>query len=276
MAEREFPTPTEEVDEQVEALRERGYVVLEDVLDRTEVAVLKEALAPYLQGKRHGRNDFEGFHTERTYALLAKSAEFVRIVDHSRISPIVDQLLEPTYLLWAALAINLHPGETRQRLHRDNLGGPGSVEDFVYGVSTMWALDDFTEDNGATLMIPGSHRWPADRSLVDEEDNAVRMTMRAGSVLVWSGAMVHAGGTNRSAANRLGITVQFCQPWLRPLESFLLSVPPEKARHLPERIQELLGYSLREPGIMGYVDGMHPKRVLNPDYQGRKAHGIPS
>ena len=128
MAEREFPTPTEEVEEQVEALRERGYVILENVLDRTEVAVLKEALAPYLQGKRHGRNDFEGFHTERTYALLAKSAEFVRIVDHPRISPIVDQLLEPTYLLWAALAINLHPGETRQRLHRDNLGGPGAIE----------------------------------------------------------------------------------------------------------------------------------------------------
>jgi ectoine hydroxylase-related dioxygenase (phytanoyl-CoA dioxygenase family) len=272
------PVPESEIGvaKQIEALDLHGYVVIEDVLNGPEMAVLREALAPYLTGRLGGRNDFEGFHTERVYALLAKSAEFARIVDHPAVAPILMRLLEPNYLLWAALAINLHPGETKQRLHRDNLGGPGGSPDFVYGVSTMWALDDFTSENGATLMVPGSHRWPDNKQFDGAEDQAMAMTMRAGSVLVWSGGMVHAGGANGSDANRLGITVQFCQPWLRPLESFLLSVPPERARQLPERIQELLGYSLREPGIMGYVDGMHPMRVLNPDYQGRKARGVPS
>jgi len=264
------------IDEQAQALADNGFVVIENVLSDVELTQLRELLGPYLRGELLGRNDFEGFQTERVYALLAKSASFAEIIDHPRVTPIVERFLEPSYLLWASLAINLLPGESCQRLHRDNLGGPGASSEIVHGISTMWAIDEFTTDNGATLLVPGSHRWPGDEVLTAREDEAVPMTMAPGSVLVWQGATAHAGGANHTAASRLGITIQYCQPWLRPLESFLLSVPPDQVRELPERIQEMLGYSLREPGIMGYVDGMHPKRLLNSDYAGRRARGVPS
>ena len=90
------------------------------------------------------------------------------------------------------------------------------------------------------------------------------------------GSLYHRGGANLSGAPRLAITPQYCQPWLRQLENMPLAVPPEKAAALSERTQELLGYSIREPGFMGYVDGVHPKRLFNDSYEGRKARGVPS
>ena len=264
-------------DRETQVFLDQGYVIVENVLDGDGIDVIRAALDPYLQGHHPGRNDFEGYRTERVYALLAKSPDFSLIINHPRISPIVGRLLDPSYLLWAALAIKLHPGETMQRLHTDNIGSKSAGRDLIHGVSTMWALDDFTFDNGATRLLPGSQRWPRDRSL-DERDreSLCAAEMSAGSVLIWSSEIYHAGGANTSEASRLGVTVQYCQPWLRQLESFLLAVPPDKARHLPERIQELLGYSIFEPGLMGYADGMHPKRFLDPDFEGRKDQGKPS
>ncbi|MDA1077042.1 MAG: phytanoyl-CoA dioxygenase family protein [Proteobacteria bacterium] len=254
-----------------------GYVIVKDVLSSDQIELIRRALHPYLQGEHFGRNDFEGFATERVYALLAKSVEFSLIIDHPRISPIIDRLVNPSYLLWAALAINLHPGETMQNLHRDNIGQRPPGEGLINGVSTMWAIDDFTSANGATRLLPRSQTWEQGR-MASERDRAdlIAAQMPAGSVLIWSSEILHAGGANTSDRSRLGITVQYCQPWLRQLESFLLVLPPEIARTLPERVQELVGYSIFEPGIMGYADGMHPKRFLRDDYQGRKAQGKPS
>jgi ectoine hydroxylase-related dioxygenase (phytanoyl-CoA dioxygenase family) len=93
--------------------------------------------------------------------------------------------------------------------------------------------------------------------------------MDAGSVLILHGSLLHRGGANQTDMNRLAITPQYCQPWLRQLENMVLSVPPNIATNLSDRVQELLGYSIRDPGFMGYVDGMHPKRLLNNGYKGR-------
>ena len=182
-------------------------------------------------------------------------------------------MLERDYLLSAILAVNVHPGETPQPFHQDNNGGDFAVSDVNHGISVIWNLDEFTEENGATEVIPGSHRF------VDEvpcEDNAIKVTMPPGSALVFSGSLVHRGGANHSDKVRLAITPQYCQPWLRQLENMVLSVPPEKAALLSPKVQALLGYSVRAPGFMGYVDGIHPKRLIDPHYQGRKARGTPS
>lgn len=259
----------------VERVRERGYSIVPDLLDAATVASIRDALDPWLQGRHMGRNDFEGFRTERVYALLAKDERLAQIVEHPDILAIVDDLLMPNYLLSANLAINVHPGETPQSFHCDNAGGPNADRTRIHGVSTIWAFDDFTEENGATEVIPGSHRWPDERPREDDA-RAVKVTMNAGSVVVFHGSLFHRGGANESAASRLAITPQYCQSWLRQIENMCLAVPPEIAARYSAKVQEMLGYSVREPGFMGYVDGLHPKRLLDNEYRGRKARGMSS
>lgn len=258
-----------------EQVREEGYAVIPDALSEEDLTNIKTALTPWLRGKLFGRNDFEGYSTERVYALLAKSPAFAAIIDNPVTTPILDQLLNPSYLLSACLAIDLHPGETQQSFHRDNAGGPGADPGKVHGISTVWAFDDFTEENGATEIIPGSHLWTTETPMPDDP-RRIKVTMPKGSVVIYWGSLYHRGGANRSKANRLAITPQYCQPWLRQLENMVLAVPPEIAAQYSDRIQGLLGYSIREPGFMGYVDGMHPKRLVDQSYRGRKARGVAS
>jgi len=141
----------------------------------------------------------------------------------------------------------------------------------MWGFSTMWMLDDFTESNGATEVIPGSHRWGPERRPEDHE--AVKVKAKAGSVLIFAGNLLHRGGANRGKSTRLAITIQYCQPWLRTIENMPLAVPPELAARYSARVQGLLGYSVVAPGFAGYVDGMHPKRLIDRAYKGRIARG---
>ncbi len=124
----------------------------------------------------------------------------------------------------------------------------------------MWALDDFTVENGATLVVPGSHRWPPDRRAVEGE--AVAATMPAGSVLFYAGSLLHAGGANRTTAPRLGVILEYCAGWLRPQENHVLGVPKTIVRELPDRLRELLGYGIHG-SLLGYVDGRHPAKFLS-------------
>jgi ectoine hydroxylase-related dioxygenase (phytanoyl-CoA dioxygenase family) len=257
------------------AIRRDGYVVLERVLSPAEVAAQRAALAPWLQGEHMGRNDFEGFCSERVYALLAKDPALALLVEHPRLLAIVDRLLAPHYLLSAFLAIQVHPGETPQGWHFDDGGCRVPRPRPMHGVSAIWALDDFTVENGATQLIPRSHLWSDDAPPPKSED-AVSICMPAGSVVVFAGTLVHRGGASSGGGTRLGVTPQYCQPWLRQLENMALAVRPEHARHLSPRVQELLGYSIAEPSFMGYVDGLHPKRLIDPGYAQKKKRGSPA
>ncbi len=257
--------------EAVATIRDQGYVILENLLSQTQVDRIRGELTPYLKKQHMGRNDFEGFRSERVYALLAKAPAVAEIVEHPSVLPIIDALLPRNYLLSSALAINLHPGETAQSFHIDDApgGGPEVPKPRPpFGISTIWAFDDFTDRNGATEVVPGSHRWSAGRTALEEE--AIKVLMPAGSVVVFAGNLTHRGGANRSDATRLAITPQYCSPWMRQLENMTLAVPPDVAGGYSDRIQALLGYSVNDPGFMGHVDGLHPKRLIRPDYLGRK------
>ena len=255
-------------------IRERGYAVIEDALGPAEVELVREELAPWLQGEFLGRNNFEGYQSERVYALLAKAPSIAMTVEHPRILPLVDAFLQPGYLLSAALAIKLHPEETEQPFHIDDGGDTPLLRRprEMVGVSTIWALDDFTEENGATEIISGSHLWGEDEQPC--ADKAVTVTMPAGAVLVFAGNLFHRGGANRSQGARLALTVQYCMPWLRQIENMSLAVPAAAAKQYSKRVQEMLGYGIVSPGFMGYVDGKHPARLLGDDYVGRKRQGV--
>jgi len=168
-------------------------------------------------------------------------------------------------------SIRLHPGETPQAWHTDDAFYLVPRPRGLLGISAIWAIEAFTAHNGATEVIPGSHLWggehPDDRPL--DLRRATQAIMPAGSVILFHAALWHRGGGNASAGTRLAISPQYCQPWLRPQESQLLIVPPERARDCSPRMQSMLGYSIHPP-FLGQVNGMHPLRLVDPDYRAHK------
>ena len=261
--------------QQLDLLLTQGYIVLRRLIDEALITKIKNQLSPYLQQKLMGRNDFEGFNSERVYALLAKAPALAAIIEHPQVIELLNDLLPVNYLLSANLAINSHPGETVQNWHRDDAaGGMIPLPRPHLGISTIWTLDDFTADNGATQILPGSHQWQDNHPIRDTD--CVKITMPAGSVLIFLGNMLHRGGANNSTGTRLAVTPQYCMPWLRQIENMVLAVPPETAAQYSPRIQAMLGYSVTDPGFMGYVNGVHPKRLINSHYQGRRARGMKS
>jgi ectoine hydroxylase-related dioxygenase (phytanoyl-CoA dioxygenase family) len=242
-----------------------GYEIIEDAVDLDALTRIRTELAPYLQGHRMGRNDFEGYRTERVYSLLAKAPSIAALIEHPKVLERVAGFLHPSFLLSAALVVNLHPGETPQEFHQDDALGAPPPPRPAQGVSTIWAVDAFTADNGATEVIPGSHRWdhapaPNDRDAL--ESRSQKLLLRPGSVAIFPGSLYHRSGANRSQSTRLGLTIQYCQPWLRQLENMMLATPPELARRYSARIQELVGYSLIAGTFVGYVDGRHPRKLI--------------
>lgn len=240
------------------ALDEWGYAIVERLMAKNEVEAKRGALAALLDGTPTGRNGFEGFKTRRVYALFAKTRAFDDAALHPLLVGVLDVVLGH-HQFSAPVAIEIGPGETAQGLHRDEDVYPLPRPHPPVVLNTMWALCDFTEANGATCLVPGSHRWDPERR--PGYDEAVSAAMPAGSVLFYVGALWHAGGANRTDQPRLGVVLEFVASWLRPQETHLVAVPANLARQLPERLQELLGYNVYPP-FLGYVDGRHPRRAL--------------
>ena len=241
------------------------------------VADIRAALAPHLARDLTAATISRATKTNRVYALLAKSPVFAELAIHPLALAFAEAELGESCLLSALLAINLHPGETVQPWHFDDGGAKVPRPRPALGISTFWAIDDTTEQNGATEIIPGSHLWDEQRiegavnrrslhqalPIVDdgERPDAVKLTMPSGSLAITKGTLWHRGGANRSDRPRLIITPQYCVGWVRQLENMALAVPAEMADKLPERARELIGYSIHPP-FMGYVDGVHPRRLL--------------
>ncbi|MFD6220760.1 phytanoyl-CoA dioxygenase family protein [Nocardia asteroides] len=249
------------VEADLAAVRRDGFVILPDLLTADELAGIRESVTPLLN--RHGRNNFEGHTTQRVYSVLNKTASCDRIADHPRVLALLDRMFQPNYLLSMLQVINILPGEQAQMLHTDDGFYPLPRPRAALGAATIWAIDDFTADNGATDIIPGSHHW-GDRLPADETREPV--VMRAGSCVFFPGTLWHGGGANRTDLPRLAVTAQYCEPWLRPQEAFTLSITRDTARRVSEDIRRMLGYSIHPPFI-GQVDGMHPKRLLEPGAQ---------
>jgi ectoine hydroxylase-related dioxygenase (phytanoyl-CoA dioxygenase family) len=240
-------------------LERDGFAVIPDVLTRAEIDAVRDALAPEFSKGFRGRNPFEGHQTQRVYCLVAKSRAFDRLILDPKVLDLAEEVLGANFLLTATLAIKLEPGESAQDFHWDDIFYKVPRPRPAISLSTLWAIDDFTEDNGATLVYPGSHRWGdgAPEALPD----VAATTMTAGSVLVYYGTLVHAGGANRSDGERLGISLQYAAAWARQQENFMMAIGVEGARALPPRLQELIGYSIHPP-FMGMIDGRHPKKLL--------------
>ena len=249
------------VDAIVGALDDVGAVCVERYLSAERVAAIRAELAPVLAATPTGRNEFEGYTTKRVYALFAKVRSFDDLAIDPLLAGVLDRTLGP-HQLSAPVAIEIGPGEPAQALHRDDSIYPLSWPHQPVVLNTMWALDDFTTENGATRFIPGSHRVAPDHTgPLPDEALTVPATMAAGSVLFYIGTLVHGGGANRSDRPRLGVILEYVASWLRAQENHLVAVPADLAATLPPRLQELLGWNVHPP-FLGYVDGRHPRRYL--------------
>lgn len=252
-------------DEAAAEIEERGYVVLSEVAPPAFLDDLEAALGPLLEETPQGRNDFEGFHTRRVSALLAKGDVFRGVAGNDDVLDLVEAVLGRHVQVSIIQAIQILPGENAQGLHTDDALYPLPHPHPPVVCNTMWAVDDFTEANGATRLVPGSHRWDDPLRRLEARDyEVVAAEMPRGSVLVWLGNLWHEGGPNTTDRPRLGITMNYNQAWLRQQENQYLALTPELVRGFPERLQRLVGWDIHPPFI-GNVEGRNPMKLLRRD-----------
>ncbi|MDJ0848832.1 MAG: phytanoyl-CoA dioxygenase family protein [Myxococcota bacterium] len=260
------------------ALRESGGVVVEGLLGREALGRLNGELDPLLDGVAPDRDFlnpalawFFGKRTRHLTAVTSHSRTFVaELLCHPTLLGVCDEILLPScarYQLNLAHVLDRGPGADAQLLHRDQLVWvhvPRPHPELQ--VASVVALVDFTEENGATRLIPGSHRWPLERA--PEESETVAAEMPAGSAVIYLGSTIHGGGANRSAdVWRRGMHVSYVLGWLRTEENHYLATPPEVARTLPRAAQELLGYAAHDAlaaggGYLGALDLRDPADLL--------------
>jgi ectoine hydroxylase-related dioxygenase (phytanoyl-CoA dioxygenase family) len=245
--------------EVTERLMRDGYVVVSGMMSDQEVADARADLGRVLEATRTGRNAFEGYSTQRVYALFAKTRTFDQAAIHPLLLGVLDNVLGH-YQLSAPVGIRIGPGEKAQVLHTDDMIYPIPQPHPPVVVNTMWPLDEFTTENGATRFIEGSHAWEPGRQ-PRPEDVISTATMSPGSAMFYLGSLWHGGGENRTSQPRLGVILEYAAGWLRQQENHCLAVPRATVRMMPERLAELIGYNIYPP-FVGYVDGRHPRMVL--------------
>jgi ectoine hydroxylase-related dioxygenase (phytanoyl-CoA dioxygenase family) len=248
-------------------LRDHGAVIIERLADADLCDRLLAELQPWLAETPAGADDFSGRNTRRTGALLTRCPSSVAMVAHPLILDVVDQTLWPkktTFQLHLTQSIAIGPGSPAQMIHRDQwcfdfFPFPADVD---VEVSSIWALEDFTELNGATRVVHDSHRLPNGVRFTFEESSPAEMPR--GSVVLYLGSTFHGGGANNSDEVRVGINVDYVLGWLRQEENQYLSYTLDEVRGFPERVQRLLGYEVGAYAL-GYIDGgRSPMELLRP------------
>ena len=220
-------------------------------------------LEPYMAETPYG-DEFSGHQTRRTGGLIARSPASRALVMHPTVTGAVGSVLGhvTTFQLHLTQVISIEPGQGAQYVHRDQWAFDFFSFPSGYEVTcnTIWAMTDFTEENGGTRVIPGSHR--AEDKLRFTEADTEAAVMRKGSAFVYTGALYHGGGPNQSDGTRHGVNIAYCVGWLRQEENQYLSVPPEIARELPEDLLRMMGYASGAYAL-GYVDDLRdPLAVL--------------
>lgn len=247
-------------------LSEQAAVIIEGVHSENQLAAIRGDLDPYLQACRQGVNEFAGFETKRIGALIARSPACRELALNHLINASAAQFLAPFgegYQLHFTQAVCIGPGETAQELHRDRGVWGGKIPRRIETqFSTIWAIDEFTKENGATQVVPGSQHWDKDR--VPEPHEIAYAEMEPGSVLLYSGTVIHGGGANKTKASRLGVLIHYTLNWLRQEENQYLSCPPEIAKTLSPELRELIGYSRGGP-ILGFYSAPSGPETQGPE-----------
>ena len=266
--------PAEAITAAVEA---DGVAILDALVPPDEMDRLEREVAPWLDRVPFGAGDAAGVRTRRLGGLVARSATARALITHPLVLEIVRRVvhLPTTIQLHLTQIMALDPGEQGQPIHRDQQGLDLFTFPAGYEVlcNALWAVTDFTERNGATRIIPGSHRDADNLNEGFREEDTDAAVMSRGSCLIYTGSVYHGAGANRSEATRTGMRILYSAGWLRQEENQYLSVPPEIARELDPGLLRLMGYQRGAYGL-GYVDDMRdPISVVRPDLEGAPGFG---
>jgi ectoine hydroxylase-related dioxygenase (phytanoyl-CoA dioxygenase family) len=253
------------------ALDRDGVVVVDEVADPALLDGVQAEMQPFIDATQPGPDGFSGFQTRRTGALVARSPSARQLITHPLVLGTVGAVLghSASFQLHLTQIIALGPGQPGQYIHRDQWAFDHFPFPVGYHVqcNTIWALTNFTETNGATRVIPGSHRF--DDGLQLTEDDTIPAEMSRGSVLLYLGSLYHGGGANHTDAIRYGANITYTVGWLRQEENQYLSVPRDVAAELPVELLRLIGYA-RGAYALGYVDDLRdPIEVVRPDLAAR-------
>lgn len=262
--------PEADADDVLNVIRRDGAVIVADVLTPGQVEALLDEVMPYVEATRTGRDDFAGRLTTRTGALVARSPACRELILHPTVLDAARRFLAPwcaRIQLHLSQIIRLKPGQPAQSIHRDRWAWGTHLQGVEPQFNTIWALTDFTAENGATHVVPGSTDWPDQRR--PEPDEIAQAVMSRGSVLLYTGSVFHGGGANGSDGDRIGANLTYTLGWLRQEENQYLSCPPEIAQTLPEALQDLLGYTLGSYALGYFTPPLPPgegPEAVGPEY----------
>ena len=253
------------ITERVNEIEDLGYTVIPDFITAGEVEEIRQAFMTEVMITQMAAIGTTSGRTWRAHNLLAKTRAVDYLFLDPRLRAIVEGVLGHRGQINITTLFNTLPGETKQFLHQDDGLWPVPRPHPHFLCNALIALDDFTVDNGATHLVPYSHKWH-DRE-VDQSVESIQVEMPSGSMVMWAGAMWHAGGANTSDRERLGFFMSHGQVYLRPQETQLISVPREIARKMPRELQKLLGYHRFGIGVDGRdpIAVLHDGDVINPD-----------
>ena len=250
-------TRDHEIADVIESLKTNGAVVIENCIDDELADQVAGELRPHFDAAgKEDQSDFNGFNTLRVYSILARSRASAELIAHDKVMQVADAILLPhcvNYRIGSCTAIEILPGEVQQRLHRDDAIYPLQLTGVELQVSAMWSLTDFTLENGATHVLPGSHNNSI-RIAAARNDESVQSVMPKGSVLFYMGSTYHGGGANRTEIPRIGLINTYALGWLRQEENHYLGIPRDIARSYPKRVRELMGYQSHGPILGDFGD----------------------
>ncbi len=259
-----------DLDAVIEVIDRDGGAIIDDFLPAATIDELKADLMPQIATRGGGSDDFTGFRTRRMSALFDKSRRvadavlhplFLGAAEHFVNVPSIygagdyARAVRPGLRIGGSQLIQIGPGEGAQPLHRDHWAMLWRYPDYgrQVRVQIMVAISDFTEQNGATQVVPGSHLWSEDRTADPSE--AVSATMKAGAALMFLGSTHHGGGANRTTGDyRTGLTTALDSAAVRQEENLYLALDPAIVKTYPEQMQRLLGWSHTPETFMGWVE----------------------
>lgn len=251
-----------DVDTHVARIARDGYSIIEDAIEPDLIDALTADLTRLEDDYQvePSDNSFEGGRTVRIYNLLAFGPLYEAIPVHPNVLPVVERVLDPGCLVSSLSSISIMGGETAQPIHADDqlISIPKPHPPTV--CNTMWALTDFTEANGATRLVPGSHLRDHNPDFGGDYDT-IPAEMSKGSVLVWHGSLWHGGGANTTDDRRVGIAMNYCAGYIRQQENQQLGLPRETVARFPKRLRELVGFSVYS-GLIGHINKHAPAEML--------------
>ena len=252
----------------IDRVRTDGFTIVDQAIEPSLIAALNDALARLERdlNAKPAMSGFEGHRTVRIYNLLAHGAPFEQVPVHASVLPIIEGVLDAGCLISSLSSIAIDPGETAQPIHADDMVIPLDKPHRPIVCNSMWALTDFTAANGATRMVPGSHKLANPAYGGDYE--TIAGEMRAGDVLIWDGSLWHGGGANTTDGRRMGMAMNYCAGFIRQQENQQLGLAPSQVEAFSPRLRELVGYGVYQ-GLIGHIDKKSPAQLLDGDAQFR-------